>query len=141
MYKQVQLSFSSSKRQVKFNKLTQFILYNRHGGLNYRCLYRMTYFKRTFYLQRNWVFVTNYDFIIFISFWSNAVDLRYFKLWILIDEKNLSLKYQRFEPSGAEIYIYMHIENLNLCQKLSSLPQTKWIPPNIIIFFKNILNW
>ena len=36
--------------------------------------------------QRNWVFVTNSDFIIPISLQSNFVDVRYFKLWILLDQ-------------------------------------------------------
>ena len=39
------------------------------------------------HMQRNWVFVTNYDFLISISLQPNAVDLRYFKLWILLDER------------------------------------------------------
>ena len=50
--------------------------------------------------QRNWVFATNSDFLITISSEPNAVDLRYFKLWILLDER--SLKYQRFTPSGGK---------------------------------------
>ena len=33
-----------------------------------------------FAFQRNWVFVTNYDFLISISLQPNAVDLRYLKL-------------------------------------------------------------
>ena len=36
--------------------------------------------------QRNWVFVTNSDFLIPISLQPNVVDLRYFKLWILLDQ-------------------------------------------------------
>ena len=34
--------------------------------------------------ERNWVFATNSDFIITISLEPNVVDLRYFKLWILL---------------------------------------------------------
>ena len=37
-------------------------------------------------IQRNWVFVTNSDFLIPISLQPNVVDLRYFKLWILLDQ-------------------------------------------------------
>jgi len=36
--------------------------------------------------QRNWVFATNSDFIITISLEPNVADLRYFKLWILLDQ-------------------------------------------------------
>ena len=34
--------------------------------------------------ERNWVFVTNSDFLIPISLQPNVVDLRYFKLWIML---------------------------------------------------------
>ena len=34
----------------------------------------------------NWVFATNSDFLITISLEPNVVDLRYFKLWILLDQ-------------------------------------------------------
>ena len=47
--------------------------------------------------ERNWVFATNSDFLIPIYLQQNVVDLRYFNLWFLSD---LSLKYQRFTPSG-----------------------------------------
>ena len=36
--------------------------------------------------QRNWVFDTNSDFLITISLEPNLADLRYFKLWILLDQ-------------------------------------------------------
>ena len=36
--------------------------------------------------QRNWVFATNSDFLITISLEPNVADLRYFKLWILLDQ-------------------------------------------------------
>ncbi len=35
---------------------------------------------------RNWVFATNSDFLITISLKPNVVDLRYFKLWILLNQ-------------------------------------------------------
>ena len=35
---------------------------------------------------RNWVFATNSDFLISISLEPNVADLRYFKLWILLDQ-------------------------------------------------------
>ena len=36
--------------------------------------------------QRNWVFVTNSDFVILISLHSNVGNFRYFKLWIILDQ-------------------------------------------------------
>jgi len=36
--------------------------------------------------QRNWVFATKSDFMITISLETNFIDLRYFKLWILLNQ-------------------------------------------------------
>ena len=36
--------------------------------------------------QRNWAFATKSDFLITISLEPNVADLRYFKLWILLDQ-------------------------------------------------------
>ena len=36
--------------------------------------------------ERNWVFATNFDFIFTISLKPYVADLRYFKLWILLDQ-------------------------------------------------------
>ena len=36
--------------------------------------------------KRNWVFATNSNFPIVITLQPNVVDLRYFKLWILLDQ-------------------------------------------------------
>jgi len=36
--------------------------------------------------QRNWVFVTNSDFLIPISLQSNVADIWHFKLWLLLDQ-------------------------------------------------------
>ena len=36
--------------------------------------------------ERNWVFATNSDFLITISLEQNVANLRYFKLWILLDQ-------------------------------------------------------
>ena len=38
------------------------------------------------WFERNWVFATNSDFLITISLEPNAADLRYLKLWILLDQ-------------------------------------------------------
>ena len=42
------------------------------------------------------------NFRIPISLHFNVGDLRYFKLWIILDKKNDSLKYQRLTPSGCK---------------------------------------
>ncbi len=34
--------------------------------------------------KRNWVFATNSDFLVLVLFKPNVVDLRYFKLWIIL---------------------------------------------------------
>ena len=39
----------------------------------------------------NWVFATNSDFLIPISLQPNIVDLRYFKLWIMLDRRKGSV--------------------------------------------------
>ena len=49
---------------------------------------------------RNWAFATNFDFLILISLQSNLVNLRYFKLWILLVDI-LSLKFWRLNPFGC----------------------------------------
>ena len=45
-----------------------------------------------FQVERNWVFATNSDVLIPISLQHNSVNLRNFKLWILLGSNNLSLK-------------------------------------------------
>ena len=49
------------------------------------------------FYQRNWVFATNFDFIILITWQQNVADLLYLKLWIMLF-KIISLKYKRFSP-------------------------------------------
>ena len=48
--------------------------------------------------QRNWVFGTNYDFLISISLQSNEI----FQTMNSVRQKNLSLKYKKFTPSGGK---------------------------------------
>ena len=52
------------------------------------------------YFQRNWVFVTNSDFL-----WlqSNVIELRYFKLWILLDEIILVWNIKGVRPQVANM--------------------------------------
>ena len=51
--------------------------------------------------QRNWVFVTNYDFLISISL-TQCRRLLIFQTMNSVRWKNLSLIYQRFTPSGRK---------------------------------------
>jgi len=55
-------------------------------------------------LERNWVFAAISNFLTPISLQHNVVDLRYIKLWILFHQikSNLSLKYERFTPTGCK---------------------------------------
>ena len=70
------------------------------------CLYSF------FFENHDWVFATNSDFRVTISLQPNVVDIRYFKLWIL-------LKYQKFTPSGCKdievIIFYFKAKNQFLC--------------------------
>ena len=49
-------------------------------------LIRFTILLDVFIVQRNWVFVTNSDFPIPLSLHFNVGGLRYFKLWIILDQ-------------------------------------------------------
>ena len=42
--------------------------------------------KKFFFPQRNWLFATDSDFLISISLQPINVDLKYFKLWMLLDQ-------------------------------------------------------
>ena len=57
-------------RKSEFVAKTQFLCFSHKGATR---------------SQRNWVFATNSDFLFIISLEPNVVDLRYFKLWILLD--------------------------------------------------------
>ena len=82
--------------------------------------------------ERNWVFATNSDFLIPIYLQQNVVDLRYFNLWFLSD---LSLKYQRFTPSG---FTYIEILKYTFVAKSLELAH---VSRNVFeINFKNNLN-
>ena len=52
---------------------------------------------RSFNSKRNWFFATNSDFKIPEFLHPNVADLRYFKLWILLDQI-----IKRFTPSGCK---------------------------------------
>ena len=53
-------------------------------------------------IERNWVSATNSDFLVPISLQSNVIDLKYFKLWILLYQIIFSLEYKWFKPLGCK---------------------------------------
>ena len=105
-------------------------------------------------MWRNWVFATNSDFLITISLQPNVVDLRYFKLWILLNQiirvwnikglqhrvlKILGFKYlillQRFNSfkdlaKSSNVNPSMHINTLlvwvGVCLFVSNKRQNGW---------------
>ena len=50
------------------------------------------------FMEGNYVFATNYDFLIPISLQPNGLDLRYFRLMNSVRSNNVSLNYHRFLP-------------------------------------------
>jgi len=52
--------------------------------LRHHYIYKLT--NSPDFLQRNWVFATNSDFLIPKTLQPNVADLKYFKLWILFDQ-------------------------------------------------------
>ena len=89
----------SSSSVIYKNKVAELI--GSSFVLNIKMQWAITAIYTKWESQRNWVFVINYDLQIPLSLKPHAIVLRYFKLWILLDEK--SLKYQRFTPSGGKI--------------------------------------
>ena len=67
--------------------------------------------------QKSWVFATNSDFLISISLQPNAVDLRYFKLLILINKITKVWNIKGFHHKVAKI---LESEYFSLWQKLNS---------------------
>ena len=55
-------------------------------------------------IERNLVFVTNSDFLVSMSLQPNAVDLRYFKLYILIEKVIWVWNIKGLHQKVAEIY-------------------------------------
>ena len=53
--------------------------------------------------QRNCVFATNSDFLIPISLEPNVVDLRDFKLWIMLDQTIKVWNIYRFAPTRCKV--------------------------------------
>ena len=67
-------------------------------------------------LERNWVFVTNSDFIILISFQLYIIGIRNFKLYILLDQ----IKFEILIVYTIRLQ-YIGIENLRLWQRLKNI--------------------
>ena len=67
--------------------------------------------------QRNWVFVTNSDFLIPISLIFNARDLRYFKLWNILDQ---IIIFRNNKCQHHQVAKIKRFENQNLWLKFSS---------------------
>ena len=67
------------------------------------------------HLQSHWAFATNSDFLIPISVQPDVIDLRYFKLWLLLYQtiKILNIK-------GLHNLVVQVLENWDLLQRLNS---------------------
>ena len=72
---------------------------------------------------RNWVFVTNSDFLITISLEPNVADLRYFKLWILLDQIIWVWNIKGLQPRVIKI---LRFKYLILFQRLNSYSPKFW---------------
>ena len=73
-------------------------------------------------MKRNWVFVTNFDFLITISLEPNVVDLRYFKLWILL---NQIIRVWNIRGSQHPVLKILGFKYLILLQRFNSFKQVK----------------
>ena len=67
-------------------------------------------------MQSNWVFVTNSSFLIPISLQHNVVDLRYFKRWILLDEKIQVWNIKGLHHQVEKIYVVCYKDSIPLLQ-------------------------
>ena len=97
--------------------------------------------------QRNWVFVTNSDFLIHISLRSNVVDLTYLKTKNYVRSNNLSLKYHRFKSSSCKdigIWKFKFVAKNQFLYRIWAAAQI-WLVSLKILFnvsrFKSVLNW
>ena len=85
-----------------------------------------------FILERNWVFATNSDFLIPISLQPNVVTLRYFKQWILLDQKICvwnwwmvwTISLQRYTDK-KKIRFCQRLNYFGYCIQISSLLSVK----------------
>ena len=94
--------------------------------MNYRYVLRKFFWNRNHYFcQRNWVnwvFVTKSSLLIALSLQPYAVDLRYFKLWILLDKKKM-----KFETYNLiHQWSIIHASN-SRCKETIYLTQKKWL--------------
>ena len=99
--------------------------------MNYRYVLRKFFWNRNHYFcQRNWVnwvFVTKSSLLIALSLQPYAVDLRYFKLWILLDKKKM-----KFETYNLiHQWSIIHASN-SRCKETFYLTQKKWLLKGMI---------
>ena len=108
----------------------------------------LIFLSREFHInlcQRNWVFATNSVFVKPISLQPNGVDLRYFKLWIMLDErilvwnikgvhhqveKNIVIRKSEF-VTKTQFLLYISLNSLKLAEGLI----WKWYPSLTIISY------
>ena len=83
----------------------------------------------------NWVFATNSDFLITISLEPNVADLRYFKLWILLDQIIWIWNIKGLQHRVLKI---LRFKYLILLQRLNSFRENFALPISRIFFFSRI---
>ena len=98
-----------------------------------RCL--GTYFSK----ERNWVFAKNSDFQLTISLEPNVADLRYFKLWILLNQIIWVWNIKGLQHRVLKI---LRFKYLILFQRLNSFTKCpndqNW---HCLTLSKNVLHW
>ena len=126
-------NLSYVKEKTKTTFVTQFsnsnCFHKKRTFKSFEIIFFYIYMTANSFWQRNWVFGTNSDLIIPISLQPNVVDLRSFKLWILLHQIILvwnikSLKHQFSKIWGSE--------NLSLWQRLNSLF-------HVLLFYSGLL--
>ena len=75
--------------------------------------------------ERNWIFATNSDFLITISLKPNVVDLRYFKLWIFL---NQIIRVWNIKGLQQRVLKILGFKYLILLQKLNSFANLSLVP-------------
>ena len=89
--------------------------------------------------QRNWVFATNSDFLITITLEPNVADLRYFKLWILLDQ---IIWVWNIKGLQHRVLIILRFKYLILFQRLNSFARMKfwWHHLLVVVFYVQCIN-
>ena len=97
----------------------------------------------TLLIQSNWVFATNSDFLITISLKPNVVDLRYFKLWILLNQiwNVKGLQHRVLKILGFKYLILLHRLNSFSVYFLPMSHKAIQICKILVIFEEKKLSW